>query len=516
MLEIRRVFRSATSATALLFLLGTRALAQEAPGRASSLAELRELIDAQKTALDGYRARLEEQDRRLEDQGREIGELRKKTEETSALALASHNQVAELKQKPPAPTAPAAVEARLAQVEQDVPRLPELTKTTVTASEFPGSFPIPGTDAGLRIGGLVRMVSVRTFDALGTDDRFVTSSIPIAGSEAAGKGDRTTYSARPSRFNFDLRTPTGIGDMRAFIEGDFFGSDNSLRLRHAYGQGRRFLLGQTWSTFSDPEAEPGGIDFEGLNAISIIRQAQVRWTQPLGERLTLALAAENPAPDISAADGSPVQGVNQVPDLIVRLRWTPREKTLGLGGLFHLAGDLMRGESHAQVAFLVRQVRGEYVPNATLSTQGAGLHLSGRLAPPWPADRDRILFALTGGWGIGRYITDLGSLGGQDAVYDPATNTLQALPEGSGYLGYEHWWTPTLRSTATFGVVAVDNLDVQAGDAFHRTQRATLNVSWSPIKRIDLVSEFLWGERINKDGQRGEARQIQLGANFRF
>jgi hypothetical protein len=66
------------------------------------------------------------------------------------------------------------------------------------------------------------------------------------------------------------------------------------------------------------------------------------------------------------------------------------------------------------------------------------------------------------------------------------------------------------------GTVYVDNLDVQTGDAFHRTDRATLNLSWSPIPRIDIVSEFLLGRRINKDGQRGEARQLQLGTTFRF
>jgi hypothetical protein len=211
-----------------------------------------------------------------------------------------------------------------------------------------------------------------------------------------------------------------------------------------------------------------------------------------------------------------VQGVNQAPDVIVRLRWTPGEKTLIHGPLLLRGGALMRGGSHVQVALLGRQIRGEYEPNATLSTGGIGYHFSGRIRSPWRGDRDRILFANAGGWGIGRYITDLGSLGGQDAVYDPATNTLEALPVVSGYLGYEHWWSPSLRSTATWGTVLVDNPDVQAGDALYRTDRATLNLSWSPIPRIDLVSELLWGRRINKDGQSGEARQVQLGANFQF
>ena len=208
--------------------------------------------------------------------------------------------------------------------------------------------------------------------------------------------------------------------------------------------------------------------------------------------------------------------VNQVPDLVARLRWAPGEKTLVHGGLGNWRRDRLSGGGHVQLAFVLRQIRGEYVPGATLSTLGGGVHYSGRITSPLNADRDRILFALAGGWGIGRYITDLGAVGGQDAVYDPATNTLQALPVLSGYVGYEHWWIPTLRSTATWGTVYVDNLEVQAGDAFHRTDRATFNLSWSPIPRIDIVGEFLWGRRLNKDGQRGEARQLQIGTTFRF
>jgi DcaP outer membrane protein len=499
-----QIVRHATSTLALVACIGfgaRPALAEQGTPEAASVEELRRLFVEQK--------------RLLEEQGREIADLRRKLDETSTLVLASRNELAELREKPPAPSVPAAVEERLARMEQDVHRFPELVDQTVTAGEFPGSIHIPGSDAALRVGGLVRMLSVNSYDAIGTGDRFIASSIPVAEREAARDDQRTTYSAAPSRFNLDLRTPTGVGAMRAFIEGDFAasGPGNLFQLRHAYGQWRKLTVGQTWSTFSDPEAEPNGIDREGLNAISLFRQAQFRWTHPFGERLTLALAAENPAPDISAPNGSPVPGVNQVPDLVTRLRWTPGEKTL-VHGLGDWRRDRLRG-GHVQLAFLLRQVRGEFDPNATLATLGAGFHYSGRITSPLRPARDRILFALAGGWGIGRYINDLGNLG-QDAVYDPATNTLQALPILSGYVGYEHWWIPTLRSTATWGTVYVDNLDVQTGDALHRTDRATLNLSWSPIPRIDIVGEFLWGRRLNKDGRRGEARQLQIGTTFRF
>ena len=97
----------------------------------------------------------------------------------------------------------------------------------------------------MKIGGQVRMSVVKTLGPLGVDDKFVTSSIPVEGSQDAGKGSRLNYSARPSRMNFDFRTLTGVGSVRAFIEADFAGdSSNTFRLRHAYGQWGNFLAGQ--------------------------------------------------------------------------------------------------------------------------------------------------------------------------------------------------------------------------------------------------------------------------------
>ena len=125
-------------------------------------------------------------------------------------------------------------------------------------------------------------------------------------------------------------------------------------------------------------------------------------------------------------------------------------------------------------------------------------------------------FATAAGTGIGRYITDLGTLGGQDAVYDVASNTLVPLSVYSSYIGYEHWWTDRFRTTGTFGLVLVNNADVQALDALQQTTRTSVNLSWSPISRVDLIAEILSGRRVNKDGQDGRAGQLQFGWIFRF
>ena len=161
---------------------------------------------------------------------------------------------------------------------------PRSRPTSFPPATSPAPSASPAPTPPCASSGLVRMTAVNTFGPLGTEDRFVTSSIPVAGTPEAGKQARTVYTANPSRFSFDMRTPTGVGAMRAFIEGDFAGSGRTLRLRHAYGQWGPWIAGQTWSTFADPEAEPDGIDFEGLNAISLFRQTQVRFTHKLKER----------------------------------------------------------------------------------------------------------------------------------------------------------------------------------------------------------------------------------------
>ena len=155
-----------------------------------------------------------------------------------------------------------------------------------------------------------------------------------------------------------------------------------------------------------------------------------------------------------------------------------------------------------------------------MAAGGYGINLSGRLPVRFWSGRDQLLFQHNSGKGLGRYISDLGSFGGQDGVYDSTAQTLRPLAVFSGYVGFEHWWSEGLRSSASFGIVDVNNLDIQTDDALHLTRRSTINFMWSPIPRLDLVTEFLWGLRRNRasisrpprtdDGGRSRKRQHNL------
>jgi hypothetical protein len=177
---------------------------------------------------------------------------------------------------------------------------------------------------------------------------------------------------------------------------------------------------------------------------------------------------------------------------------------------------VLQRTEHVQAAVLARQLRGQVGESSTtVSTGGIGFNVSGVLATWWHA-ADRVKFATNFGSGIGKYITDLGTLGGQDAVYNPDTGTLEALRVDSAYVGYERRWRPTLLSAFTYGIVNVHNLPVQPDNAFRRTQRATFNLTWSPVPQADIGFEFLVGKRVDKDGQSATARQIQVGWAYRF
>ena len=477
-----------------------------ASGKAAAAEAARKRAEAELQKAEAARLEAEEARRKAEAEAQALREqvqaLELRVKEVEDLSLQSHNRLQRLEEEKPQIDVSAAMEERLKRLEEATSKLPE-ADTVVSAGDFPGSFRIPGTDAALKIGGQVRVTLVESFDAIGTADRFVTSSIPVRGTAEAGAGSRLTLSANPSRFNLDFRTPTGIGAMRAFIEADFAGANRTLRLRHAFGQWGGFLFGQTWSTFSDPEAEPDGIDFEGLNAISLFRQVQVRYTRPLAERVALAVALENPSPQVTGASG-----VTQVPDLVLRVRWVPGKEL----------GRLIRRLGHVQLALVLRQIRAEpeTPPPASVATVGVGAGASGRLNTGWIRESDDLTFSAYWGQGISRYITDLDSYGGQDAFYDPATGELRALPVLASYVGYELGWTEGLRSTVTVGWVRIWNLDVQPPDSLEQTLRLSANVAWSPVPRLDFIAEGLGGRRWNKDGQWGRATQLQVGTRFRF
>jgi len=385
---------------------------------------------------------------------------------------------------------------------------------TIYDPNFPGAWYLPGTTAAMKIGGYVNLSLVDSFNPMTKPDRFIVGSIPPDGTVVPGAVEGIQVSARQTRVNMEYREQTNLGEIRAFIEGDFQGDNDTFRLRHAFGQFRTILAGYTWTTFMDIDAQPEEVDAEGINGQVLLRHAQIRWSPQFGEKFQLKLALEDPQTDVN--NGESQRGAFDM-----------------VGSLSHMPlGPL--GQWNYRVGFVLRDLKaiqtdpttGEAIPGAgPKSTTGWGITTSGRQPASWWSEEDFFLWQLTYGKGIGHYINDLGTMGGGDAIFDPE-GQLDALPVFAGYVSYMHQWPMTsrflkkwpgvLRSSFTASWVSINNYEYQAPLDYGSTWRASANLIYSPTKNIQTGLEYLWGKRTNKDGSKGTATQLQFAVRYIF
>ncbi len=504
---------------ALLLLYQVPLMAQEgqstesadtdrAPPAAVSLSDLLDMLNKQQSQLDDQKQQLVEQQNLIATlQGQATVELAaeqdknakqaQQIEEQRQSMASMQTQIDQISQKKSEEMSAEeiALRSRLETLESSIQASQDAASTTFDEDSFPNSIMIPGTSAAMRMGGFVKMNIVNTFDPLGSLDRFIAGTIPVPQQTST---PRTTLTVSQSRLNYDLRDKTKFGTMRAYIEGDFAGTDDTFRLRHAYGQFKDMLAGKTWSVFQDTDAAPEDIDFEGINGAVNVRQAQIRYFPKIGQDWDMMFSLEDPNPEVTGG-----LATSKWPDLVASVRRTWFDRW------------------HIRSALVFRQITAIWADDITGETEsqvtGWGLSLSGKTDTQfWNADGlDNIMFQINFGEGIGRYVNDLNTIGGEDAIFD-STGNLETLPVFAGYVAYQHWWRESARSTLNLSWVNVDNLSFEDDDAYHKTFRGALNYIWSPTPRIDLGVELIYGERENKNGEDATATQLQLSTKYRF
>ena len=185
-----------------------------------------------------------------------------------------------------------------------------------------GFFAIPNTPARLKVDGYAKLDTIIDARPSGNPDVFNVGSIPI-NLPGPQRVANTNIHGRQTRVQLDFRSPTDLGaEFRAFAEIDFFGSSGPVdpRMRHFFGQVKNLLLGQTWTTFTDVDAFPDELDLGGPAGITLLRQAQIRYTHPVAKGQSLALGIEQAAvqaPQITSAGSA----YTPAPDFVLRYRF---------------------------------------------------------------------------------------------------------------------------------------------------------------------------------------------------
>ncbi len=358
--------------------------------------------------------------------------------------------------------------------------------------KYRGFFPIPNTPVLVKINAKPRVDFIADTHNPGDPSRFRPGQFPTEGSPGYGGPSEFNVTAQGSRLMLDVRAPETSGSPRFYYENDFFGSSGnsmSLHVRHLYGQVYNVVVGQTWSTFTDPDAIPDTVDYEGPNSTVLTRQPLARYILPLTEHWQLNFGIEQPNSqvDVGASGGS---AVNRAPDFGANVRW--EKAGLGhvqLSGVARLLG-ITGGTSGSQEVF------------------GGGLNLAGALRV---FGQDTVIGQIMYGKGLGHYGHDSSAFN-TDAALD-AAGSLVALP----YLGlagsYTHHWNDRLRSSLTYGYVTVDYEAGEAATTYHRTHYGALNLIWQPFpfKNLSLGLEGLYGVNEVKSGATADDWRVQLG-----
>jgi hypothetical protein len=373
--------------------------------------------------------------------------------------------------------------------------VPRLYNAPLEAS-YPGFFVLPGTQTMMRINGNLKTDFIFDPRPAGVPDSFIPSTIPIPQGSST---NNFNVGIRESRFSWDLRIPvSNIGIARTFIQFDFFGANGATtpRLRHFYGQLHNILIGQTSTVFMDPDAWPDIIEFQGPSSGLLSRPPQIRFSFPLGHSVSGAISIEQPSSDISfSVNGSPAAPITPAPDGGLRLRYE------GERGHFYLSSILRE--------LAVRLPNG----GPQHSTFGWGFNLSST----WRvANRDTINWQLAYGNGIARYTGD-GAFLGLDAQPRSATDlSLKALPVFAPWVSYQHHWTRSVRSSATFGWLQVPSTTFSPGTTYHKSSYSSANVIWNAYGSLSFGTEFMYGWVKQKDGATASTPRLQFSGRYTF
>lgn len=371
----------------------------------------------------------------------------------------------------------------------------DLNAAAVQAGEFPGSIRLPGNDQiSLAIGGFVKAVAIADSDLEGAGPIFLPAQLGTARNDRDGNFG---LDASLSRLFFDARSRYDSGSFRGYLEFDANNrNDGSLdfKYRHLYGAWTNphgtVTAGHTWSTLMDLKILPNGLTEPTVSGPIFARQAQVRWSQTLSERLTYHVAFEDPSSDDVFTGQPSGLGRVSVPDVV---------------GAVELAGD--RG--HIRVGAVYRTLEVDTGPDIESTANAWGIAVSGRRVFH---DKDRLFFQAGYGEGLGRYLLGIQSTSG--SAIDPADNQLVVRKNQGAMVGYEHAWDSKKSSSIVLGHAQSDRLAFQPLSEFKSSSFVLLNLMWKVLPQLSMGVEYQYGQRESFDGSSLDNNRVMFGVQF--
>jgi len=337
----------------------------------------------------------------------------------------------------------------------------------------------------LRIMGSIRYLMVVDDKDLGSKNTFNSTEIPTG--ESNRRFPNYYGGLDQTRFAFEVDRKTKKGDVFVRLEMDFAGS-SGFRIRHAYGQYRNFIGGQTWSLFSQVESRPQVIDNVGPTGAITVRNPQIRYSIPnILDNTTLSMGLEYLTPAFLQESYDSVKASSLFPDITARV-------------------DLKLDWAIFQLTGILPILSGENQDEKILTKAGWGLSFSTKMQL-WGSGK--LFIQAAGGRGITRYFHDLKSEG-YDALVNPSDAKAYLPLSFGGYITYEQHWSPSLFSNLSYGHTQMENPSYIPGNMFSDGSSIFFHTFYDVVAGARIGLGYTHGIRTDKDGDQGNANRLNL------
>jgi outer membrane DcaP-like protein len=354
------------------------------------------------------------------------------------------------------------------------------------------------------VGATVRFNA--SLDDYGLQGSYTFNPVNIDTLFAADRDDNLlSFDLRQTRIKFGGTVRyEKFGAIESYLETDFVGPNGAttLRLRKAWVDFKGVRIGQETTTFGVQQGSaPTTADFDGPPTGVTTRSGMIRYRRKLESGLQLMASLETPKVDVAYLDffAPDIRATDQrLPDLAVNAS---------------KAGDW----GYISLSALVREIRFRTTTSGVSEAEsvvGYGANLVGgfRLFKS-EAKADVLYYQLIAGEGLGRYLV---SLSGQnaDALPDPASGGLNAVPAFGGYIAYERRWTPRFFSTLIGGGNILENeVAPTLADRF-KTTLVMFNSFYQPIPAMKIGGEVDWARKNTFTEVEAEALRYYLVVHY--
>lgn len=317
---------------------------------------------------------------------------------------------------------------------------------------------------------------------------------------APGNSDLFKSTLAATRLGFDFKTPTQAGDVAGKVEVDFLGSNDTLRIRHAYLTYANWLIGQTWSNFAVPDYMPETIDALGYVGGAVKRTPQVRYTSTFSPETNLIFALEDSkySDNSGTTLGSDPDNQMRIPALTARLNHKFANNA-GIISARTMVADKQTSDDEKVAWGVGLGTKYNVTPSTTLKADY--YHVKG--------DSSFV------SWSNPGYSIEKPGGNIQQSEFDSIT------------VGITQQFNPKWRGTLGYGYMThdedLDYINASANPAALNKDlwQAWANVFYSPIKPVSLGLEYTYGERETFStptltSKTGEENRVNVVALYNF